>query len=86
LKSSETVFPGPLILDPSSAKGAAGDKKKKEAVLEYLDARVEETEKGLPYLKTSANATRREQEGKLALLRVLLAMITGDGKLSGRYV
>jgi hypothetical protein len=84
LKSNETVFPGPLVLDPSSAKGAAGDKKKKEAVLEYLKARVEETEKGLPYLKTSANATRREQEGKLVLLRLLLAMIVGEGKLTGR--
>jgi hypothetical protein len=85
LKSNETVFPGPLVLDPFSVKGAAGDKKKKEAVLEYLNARVEETEKGLPYLKTSANATRREQEGKLALLRLLLAMIIGEGKLTGRY-
>jgi hypothetical protein len=73
-----------LVLDPSSAKGSAGDKKKKEAVLEYLKARSEEIEKGLPYLKTSANATRREQEGKLALLRVLVAMIIGEGKLSGR--
>jgi hypothetical protein len=84
LKSNETVFPGPLILDSSSAKGAAGDKKKKEAVLDYLRARVEETEKGLPYLKTSANATRREQEGKLVLLRLLMAMIIGEGKLAGR--
>jgi hypothetical protein len=84
LKSSETVFPGPLVLDPSSAKGTAGDKKKKDAVLEYLKARIEEIEKGLPYLKTSANATRREQEGKLALLRVLVAMVIGEGKLSGR--
>jgi hypothetical protein len=84
LKSNETVFPGPLVLDPSSAKGAAGDKKKKEAVLAYLKARVEETEMGLPYLKTSANATRREQEGKLVLLRLLLAMIIGEGKLTGR--
>jgi hypothetical protein len=86
LKSNETVFPGPLVLDPSSAKGAAGDKKKKEAVLAYLKARVEETEMGLPYLKTSANATRREQEGKLVLLRLLLAMIVGEGKLTGRWV
>jgi hypothetical protein len=84
LKSNETVFPGPLVLDPSSAKGAAGDKKKKEAVLAYLKARVDETEMGLPYLKTSANATRREQEGKLVLLRLLLAMIVGEGKLTGR--
>jgi hypothetical protein len=86
LKSNETVFPGPLVLDPSSAKGAAGDKKKKEAVLAYLKARVDETEMGLPYLKTSANATRREQEGKLVLLRLLLAMIVGEGKLTGRWV
>lgn len=84
LKSNETTFPGPLLLDPSSAKGTAGDKKKKEAVLAYLQARTEEIEKGLPYLKTSANATRREQEGKLALLRVLVALIIGEGKLSGR--
>jgi hypothetical protein len=84
LKSNETVFPGPLVLDPSSAKGAAGEKKKKEAILAYLKARVDETEMGLPYLKTSANATRREQEGKLVLLRLLLAMIVGEGKLSGR--
>lgn len=85
LKSSETQFPGPLVLDPTSTKTAATDKKKKDAVLVYLNSRAEEIEKGLPYLKTSANSTRREQEGKLVLIKVLIAMVTGDGRLSGRY-
>lgn len=83
LKSSETAFPGPLLHDPSTTKNA-NDKKKKDAVLAYLNSRADEIEKGLPYLKTSANATRREQEGKLALIRVLIAMVIGDGKLSGK--
>lgn len=83
LKTSETPFPGPLVLDPTTSKTAANDKKKKEAVLGYLNSRAEEIEKGLPYLKTSANSTRREQEGKLVLIRVLIAMVTGGGKLSG---
>ena len=83
LKTSETPFPGPLVLDPTTSKTAANDKKKKEAVLSYLVSRAEEIEKGLPYLKTSANSTRREQEGKLVLIRVLIAMVTGDGKMTG---
>lgn len=84
LKSNDAVFPGPLILDTSAPKSAAGDKKKKEAVLEYLRARGEEIEKGLPYLKSSASAARREEEGKLVLVRILAAMIIGEGRLSGR--
>lgn len=84
LKSSETSFPGPLVLDPTTGKSAANDKKKKDAVLGYLNNRADEIEKGLPYLKTSANVTRREQEGKLALIRILIAMVLSDGKLSGR--
>jgi hypothetical protein len=83
LKTSETPFPGPLVLDPTTSKTAANDKKKKEAVLSYLNSRAKEIEMGLPYLKTSANQTRREQEGKFVLIRVLIAMVTGDGKLSG---
>ena len=84
LRTSDTPFPGPLVLDPSSAKGAAGDKKKREAVLGYLEVRAKEIEQGLPYLKTSASQSRREEEGKLALVRLLSAMIIGNGKLSGR--
>lgn len=84
LKPNDNVFPGPLVSDPSTPKGAAGDKKKREAVTGYLQARAEEIEKGLPYLKSSANATRREEEGKLVIVRILAAMILGDGKLSGK--
>ncbi|ORX36789.1 Sec23-binding domain of Sec16-domain-containing protein [Kockovaella imperatae] len=83
LRTSDMVFPGPLILDSATPKGAAGDKKKREAVLSYLDARATEIEQGLPYLKTSANQSRREEEGKLVLVRLLIAMIKGNGKVSG---
>ena len=84
LKPNDNVFPGPLILDPSTPKGAAGEKKKREAVGAYLRARVEEIEQGLPYLKTSASQARREEEGKLVLVKLLAALVTGDGKLTGR--
>jgi len=84
LKANEAVFPGPLISDASAAKGVAAEKKKKESVLAYLNTRAEEIEKGLPYLQSSAKAARREEEGKLVVLRLLTAMVTGDGKLSGR--
>ncbi|WVF71600.1 hypothetical protein IAT40_006408 [Kwoniella sp. CBS 6097] len=83
LKSDQTAFPGPLISDPSATKGAAGDKKKRESVLAYLDARAEEIERGLPYLKSSANKARREEEGKLVLIRALKALVLGEGKLAG---
>lgn len=84
LKPDENAFPGPLILDPTLVKGAAAEKKKKESVLKYLEIRAEEIEKGLPYLKSSASRARREDEGKLVLLRLLAAMVIGEGKLNGR--
>jgi hypothetical protein len=86
LTNDPNPFPGPLILDPANPKGSAGDKKKKEGVLAYLNTRAEEIERGLPYLKssTSGAAPRREEEGKLVLVRLLSAMILGEGKFSGR--
>ena len=84
LKPNDNVFPGPLVLDPSTPKGGAGEKKKKESVIAYLEARAEEIEKGLPYLKSSASQAKREEEGKLVLVRILLAMVVGDGKLLGK--
>ena len=84
LISSETTFPGPLLLDPATPKGAAGDKKKRDAVTTYLTARAEEIESGLPYLKSSASGARRQAEGKLVLVKLLSAMIKGDGRLSAR--
>jgi hypothetical protein len=84
LSTNDTVFPGPLVFDVASPKSAANDKKKKEAVVKYLEARADEIEKGLPYLKSSASSARREEEGKLVLVRVLAAMILGDGRLSGK--
>ena len=83
LKASDTPFPGPLILDPSMTKNAAGEKKKKETVIAYLKTRAEEIENGLPYLKTSASQTRREEEAKLVMTRLLSAMIEGNGKFTG---
>ena len=84
LRSQNIEFPGPLVFDPASPKGSAGEKKKRDAVMAYLGKRAEEIEQGLPYLKSSASKARREQEGKLVVLRLLAAMIDGDGKLSGR--
>ncbi|ORY32492.1 Sec23-binding domain of Sec16-domain-containing protein [Naematelia encephala] len=83
LKASDNTFPGPLILDPSVPKGTAGDKKKRDAVIGYLEARADEIEKGLPYLKSSASHARREEEGKLVLVRLLLALVLGEGKFTG---
>ncbi|KAK4690011.1 COPII coat assembly protein SEC16, partial [Tremellales sp. Uapishka_1] len=80
---NDSIFPGPLVSDPAVAKGVAGEKKKKEEVLKYLQARAEEIERGLPYLKSSASGTRREEDGKLVLVRLLAAMVIGDGKLFG---
>ena len=82
----DAPFPGPLLLDTASQKGAAGDKKKRDAVVAYLDSRVEEIVKGLPYLKSSASRARREEEGKLVVMGVLKSMVIGEGKLSGRWV
>lgn len=84
LKSDQSAFPGPLVNDVSGPKGAAGEKKKKEAVLTYLRDRAEEVERGLPYLKSSASRARREDEGRLVLLRLLEALIIGEGKLAGK--
>lgn len=84
---STTSFPGPLLYDsiPGTSKiVGAGDKKKKEAVLMYLENRAEEVERGLPYLRTSGAGAgaraRREEEGKLVLLRLLAALIQEDVK------
>ncbi|WVQ72528.1 hypothetical protein IAR50_002085 [Cryptococcus sp. DSM 104548] len=82
LKVDLSVFPGPLVNDPTPVKGGAA--KKKEAVMEYVKTRAEEIGKGLPYLKTAASKTRREEEGKLVLLRLLEATLVGEGKLSGK--
>lgn len=84
LKPNDNVFPGPLVGDPSTPRGAAGEKKRRDAVIVYLQARAEEIERGLPYLKSSASQAKREEEGKLVLVRILLAMVLGDGKLSGK--
>lgn len=84
LKSDQSAFPGPLVNDVSGTKGTAGEKKKKEAVLTYLRDRAEEVERGLPYLKSSASRARREDEGKLVLLRLLEALVLGEGKLAGK--
>ena len=84
LDTATAKFPGPLVLDPATPKGAVNDKKKRDAVFAYIEARIGEIEKGLPYLKSSASRARREEEGKLALLKLLLAMIIGDGKLLNR--
>lgn len=83
LTTSTVQFPGPLVHDPSTPKGAAGDKKRREAVMSYLTSRAEEIERGLPYLKTSANKKRRDEEAKLVILRLLTALVEGDGRFFG---
>ncbi|WWC70316.1 uncharacterized protein I206_104266 [Kwoniella pini CBS 10737] len=79
----DSAFPGPLVFDSTTPNGAAGDKKKREAVLAYLNNRAEEIEKGLPYLKSSANKARREEEGRLVLIKILRALVIGEGNLAG---
>lgn len=85
--TSTETFPGPLFLDPSSAKGAAGAKVKKGVVLSYIDARAAETEHALGWLKTqgaSDDVRYREEEGKAVLLRLIGVMVENEGRLSGR--
>ena len=80
---SDNAFPGPLLYD-AATKGAAAEKKKKEALMLYLETRADEVERGLPYLKSASATTgvrkRREEEGKVVLLRVLAAMLLDEGK------
>nr|ODN97742.1 hypothetical protein L204_03165 [Cryptococcus depauperatus CBS 7855] len=84
LKLDQSIFPGPLLNDPSIPKGSFGEKKKKEAVVEYLKTKADEIEKGLPYLKSSGNRARREEEGKLVLIKLLEGLILGEGKIAGK--
>lgn len=87
LASSSATFPGPVFLDPSTPKGATGDKAKKAAVLAYLDARAVEIEQGLGWLKGKGDdAKYRSEEGKAVLLRLLGAMVSNEGRLMGRLV
>lgn len=87
LSSSTEVFPGPAFADPSSAKGAAGDKTKKAAVLKYLSARVAETEHALGWLKSQGDGAKyREEEGKAVLMRLIAVMVDNEGRLVGRCV
>jgi hypothetical protein len=84
----ELVFPGPLLYD-TATKGAAAEKKKRETLMAYLEGRAAEIERGLPYLKSTSATTgaskRREEEGKVVLIRVLAAMMLDEGK-DGRSV
>jgi hypothetical protein len=77
------VFPGPLLYD-AATKGVAAEKKKREALTAYLEARADEVERGLPYLKSASSSggakKRREEEGKVVLIRVLAAMLLDEGK------
>lgn len=83
LSTNSVSFPGPLVFDPATPKGAAGDKKRREAVLSYLSARTEEIERGLPYLKSNASVKRRDEEAKLVMMRILTALVEGDGRVFG---
>ncbi|KAG8849805.1 hypothetical protein FRB96_000628 [Tulasnella sp. 330] len=80
------TFPGPLFADPGppsvniTRTTASSVKAKKAAVLRYLEARIDEVEKGLAHV---GDADRGPEAGKLALLKLLKIMLENDGKLSG---
>ncbi|EIW85171.1 hypothetical protein CONPUDRAFT_97967 [Coniophora puteana RWD-64-598 SS2] len=88
LDSSFGTFPGPLFGDPGSPvtslvrTGAAQAKTRKARVAKYLEDRMEELSKGVPYL-SSDSPEDRSTRGKLALLKLLKIMVDNDGLLSG---
>ncbi len=88
--SNEVPFPGPLFGDPGTAGSglmgagtAAIIKTKKAQVLNYLQERADEVEKGLGHL--IMNSTERQKaESKLVLFRLLLVLVENDGSFTGR--
>jgi len=92
--SSEAKFPGPLLSDPGSPtslvsmppiKGNTKAQAKKAAVVKYLDARIEEQEKGLNYAGDST-VEGAKALSKVILLRMLKVLVENDGQTSGRCV
>ncbi|EIN07345.1 hypothetical protein PUNSTDRAFT_105006 [Punctularia strigosozonata HHB-11173 SS5] len=89
LDTTEVVFPGPLFNDPGTPTtslvgtgAAAKTKAKKAKVLQYLEDRANELDRGLGYLSTDS-IEHSHAEGKLALVRLLKVMVENDGKLTG---
>lgn len=84
----EDVFPGPLYLD--SGWNKAVQAKKRKDVVGWLERRIEERGKVAMYAAAAstdeAEVKRREATDRGVLLRLLKALIEGEGKLSGSYV
>jgi len=83
-----TSFPGPLFCDPGSpglvrTAVATQSKNNKAKVIEYLEGRAEEINRGLGYL-SQGSPERRQAEGKLTLVKLLRVLLEHDGHLSGR--
>jgi COPII coat assembly protein SEC16 len=90
LDTSEVSFPGPLFNDPGTPTtglvgtgAAARTKAKKAKVLQYLEDRANEIDRGLGYINQDS-VEHKHAEGKLVLVRLLKVMVDNDGKLTGR--
>ncbi|KAH9817670.1 Sec23-binding domain of Sec16-domain-containing protein [Melampsora americana] len=87
------AFPGPLFMEGGSKSSVV---KKKKEITQWLDERLDETEKECGYLQSNtktlntdagaleAHALKAEQvQDKLLVLKLLKIMIENEGKLSG---
>lgn len=93
MDSSAFSFPGPLFFDPGAPSislartvgvGVASNiKAKKALVSKWLEDRATEVSSGVAYI-SSGSQERYNVEGRLALIRLLKAMVDNDGQLSGR--
>jgi hypothetical protein len=91
LSESTAVFPGPLFSDPGTPTSLVRTglstqtsitKAKKAKVLKYLNEREAEISSGIPYLH-SETVEHGKAEGKLALVKLLVALVEHDGQLTG---
>jgi len=86
--AASSDWPGPLFIDGTASKVSASAKKKRDAVNEYIDTRVQEIQSGLVYLNASrrGDAGRQSAEAKMIMLQVIKLMIATDGKSLTRWV
>ena len=93
MDSSASSYPGPLFSDTGASSislartvgvGTANNiKAKKALVSKWLEERSSELSSGVAHIP-SGSQERYNAEGKLVLVRLLMAMVENDGQLSGR--
>jgi hypothetical protein len=88
--AADEAFPGPLYLD--SGWNKALQVKKRREIVAWLDRRIEEREKAAHFLAAAtagdddAEIKRHRALDRTVLLRLLKALVEGEGKISGSCV